>query len=247
MFISAFASCRSKRASGTTCHIFPPPLPPNFMRSHMGNPTAFSSDLSLFFDGLESLLEPLVWQHSVIPALAPDRLEFLEAPTPFLMGLLLPERLVREEGEEGEEGEEAFEAWWREELAPVVERDPQATVIVLRRTGMGTVNFANVPTSSNLGVKLRSSSKKKKKKKPYVRVFSASNSSGPSRVLKRPQGSLALPDLLRADLAHCIGCLDKDRRKEKKVVEEEEEEEANGEEKKKGSLIVRSISRGVKE
>ena len=68
-----------------------------------------SSDLSLFFDGLESLLEPLTWQHSVIPALSPSRLEFLEAPTPFLMGVLVQQ-------ESAEDEEEDMERWWEEEL-----------------------------------------------------------------------------------------------------------------------------------
>ncbi len=89
------------------------------------------SELSLFFDGLESLLEPLIWQHSVIPALSPQHLEFLEAPTPFLMGLLL-----QLDGKDvDDELVDAAEEWWREELKPIVEADPQCMVLLLRAKG----------------------------------------------------------------------------------------------------------------
>ena len=51
----------------------------------------------------------MTWQHSVIPALSPSRLEFLEAPTPFLMGVLVQQ-------ESAEDEEEDMERWWEEEL-----------------------------------------------------------------------------------------------------------------------------------
>jgi hypothetical protein len=46
------------------------------------------SDLSTLFDGIESLLFPLSWQHTLIPALPATRRTFLEAPTPYLIGIL---------------------------------------------------------------------------------------------------------------------------------------------------------------
>jgi hypothetical protein len=47
------------------------------------------SDLSTLFDGIESLLFPLSWQHTLIPALPATRRTFLEAPTPYLIGILV--------------------------------------------------------------------------------------------------------------------------------------------------------------
>jgi hypothetical protein len=41
------------------------------------------------FDGIESLLFPLSWQHTLIPALPATRRTFLEAPTPYLIGILV--------------------------------------------------------------------------------------------------------------------------------------------------------------
>ena len=50
------------------------------------------SDLSTLFDGIESLLFPLSWQHTLIPALPATRRTFLEAPTPYLIGILVEPR-----------------------------------------------------------------------------------------------------------------------------------------------------------
>ena len=49
----------------------------------------FSSELSIFFDAIDSLLFPMTWQHTIIPALPISRKGFLDAPTPYLIGLLL--------------------------------------------------------------------------------------------------------------------------------------------------------------
>ncbi len=65
------------------------------------------SDLTLFFDGLESLLLPLKWQHSLIPALPPAQKIFMEAPTPFLIGLLLNQQ---------DPGCDLLAKWWRQSL-----------------------------------------------------------------------------------------------------------------------------------
>ena len=46
------------------------------------------SDLSALFDAIESLLFPLTWQHTLIPALPPSMTAFLQAPTPYLIGIL---------------------------------------------------------------------------------------------------------------------------------------------------------------
>ena len=51
----------------------------------------YSSDLSCLFDGIESLLFPMTWQHTLIPALPLARTVFLEAPTPYLIGILYSE------------------------------------------------------------------------------------------------------------------------------------------------------------
>ena len=51
--------------------------------------SACLSDLSALFDGIESLLFPLMWQHTLIPALPPNMTALLEAPTPYLIGLLV--------------------------------------------------------------------------------------------------------------------------------------------------------------
>ena len=45
--------------------------------------------MSIFFDAIESLLFPMTWQHTIIPALPISRKTFLDAPTPYLIGLLL--------------------------------------------------------------------------------------------------------------------------------------------------------------
>ena len=50
---------------------------------------SFSSDLSALFDAIESLLFPLMWQHTLIPALPPNMTALLEAPTPYLIGVLV--------------------------------------------------------------------------------------------------------------------------------------------------------------
>ena len=47
------------------------------------------SELSIFFDAIDSLLFPMTWQHTIIPALPISRKGFLDAPTPYLIGLLL--------------------------------------------------------------------------------------------------------------------------------------------------------------
>lgn len=48
-----------------------------------------SSDLSCLFDGIECLIFPMTWQHTFIPALPRARTVFLEAPTPYLIGVLI--------------------------------------------------------------------------------------------------------------------------------------------------------------
>ena len=48
-----------------------------------------SSDLSALFDAIESLLFPMMWQHTLIPALPPSMIAFLGAPTPYLIGVLV--------------------------------------------------------------------------------------------------------------------------------------------------------------
>ena len=47
--------------------------------------------MSCLFDGIESLLFPMTWQHTLIPALPLARTVFLEAPTPYLIGILYSE------------------------------------------------------------------------------------------------------------------------------------------------------------
>ena len=47
------------------------------------------SDLSALFDAIESLLFPMTWLHTFIPALPTTMTAFLEAPTPYLIGVLL--------------------------------------------------------------------------------------------------------------------------------------------------------------
>lgn len=47
------------------------------------------SDLSCLFDALEALLFPMSWQHTLIPALPLTHRGFLDAPTPYLIGLLV--------------------------------------------------------------------------------------------------------------------------------------------------------------
>jgi hypothetical protein len=56
----------------------------------------YFSDLSALFDGIESLIFPMSWQHTLIPALPPARTVFLEAPTPYLIGLLVEAKQDRQ-------------------------------------------------------------------------------------------------------------------------------------------------------
>ena len=72
------------------------------------------------FDGVESLLQPLSWQHSLVPVLPSSRLGFLEAPTPYLIGLLLSPEDAKD-----------LDKWWRTRLNPIVGRDPDCLVIAL--------------------------------------------------------------------------------------------------------------------
>ena len=57
------------------------------------------SDLSALFDAIESLLFPMTWLHTFIPALPTSMTAFLEAPTPYLIGLLLDSCPNREIGD----------------------------------------------------------------------------------------------------------------------------------------------------
>ena len=72
------------------------------------------------FDGVESLLQPFAWQHSLVPVLPSSRLGFLEAPTPYLIGLLLSPDDARD-----------LDVWWKTRLNPIVGRDPDCLVILL--------------------------------------------------------------------------------------------------------------------
>lgn len=48
----------------------------------------FPSTLSLCVEALESMLYPFSWQHTFVPILPLDMTDVLDAPAPFLIGVL---------------------------------------------------------------------------------------------------------------------------------------------------------------
>ena len=46
------------------------------------------SDLSALFDAIQSLVFPMSWLHTFIPALPVSHRHYVDAPTPYLIGLL---------------------------------------------------------------------------------------------------------------------------------------------------------------
>lgn len=85
--------------------------------------------LSIIFEGLESLLSPFSWQHSLIPALPTSHLSILEAPTPYVIGLINNSPSL--EAEQSEKVEEAarWEDIWRSTVMEIVGKDPECLVL----------------------------------------------------------------------------------------------------------------------
>eukprot|EP00095_Tigriopus_kingsejongensis_P002715 maker-scaffold809_size94238-snap-gene-0.31 protein:Tk02715 transcript:maker-scaffold809_size94238-snap-gene-0.31-mRNA-1 annotation:"st5 protein" len=105
--------------------------------------------LSCLFDGLEDLLRPFVWQHVLVPILPRSKWTLLEAPTPFLVGVLV-------ESNPGVKGN----LWpgvellrdWNHVLEPRLAPDKDCLVIALGdgESDRGSIVFKRPQTSSDL-------------------------------------------------------------------------------------------------
>ena len=67
------------------------------------------SDLSALFDAIQSLLFPMSWLHTFVPALPVSHRHYIDAPTPYLIGLLAASDQVIMSSQQSKE-----ETFWRQ-------------------------------------------------------------------------------------------------------------------------------------
>ncbi|XP_059088840.1 DENN domain-containing protein 2C-like isoform X2 [Tigriopus californicus] len=89
-------------------------------------------DLCATFDSLEDLLHPLLWQHLFIPVLPKSKWDILDAPTPFLIGILLLPNPSQQDC--GSMPSKEFETW-TQALQPHLIQEEDCLVVALANNG----------------------------------------------------------------------------------------------------------------